>query len=147
MATKRKKRRHRGAAGKANADLTAHIRSLGLTGVAQYQTWCRDHGLNRALNKGWQARRRERAIAERAIDAELTERELLQHIRELGLKTVADYADAPPVPNPRYVLCPTCAVLIRDSDRFGRKCLLQNRLKKILGLCAGVPNFSFELTA
>ena len=93
MATKRKKRRHRGAAGKANADLTAHIRSLGLTGVAQYQTWCRDHGLNRALNKGWQARRRERAIAERAIDAELSERELLQHIRELGLKTVADYAD------------------------------------------------------
>lgn len=92
MATKRKKRRHRGAAGKANADLTAHIRSLGLTGVAQYQTWCRDHGLNRALNKGWQARRRERALAERAIDAELVERELLQHIRELGLKTVADYA-------------------------------------------------------
>ncbi len=53
----------------------------------------------------------------------------------------------PPVPNPRYVLCPTCAVLIRDSDRFGRKCLLQNRLKKILGLCAGMPNFNFELTA
>ena len=92
MATKRKKRRHRGAAGKANADLTAHIQSLGLTGVAQYRAWCRDHGLNRALNKGWQARRRERIIADRAKDAELAERELAQHIRELGLKSVADYA-------------------------------------------------------
>ena len=91
MATKRNKRRHRGAAGKANADLTAHIQSLGLTGVAQYRAWCRDHGLNRALNKGWQERRREREIANRAIDAELAERELAHHIRELGLKSVADY--------------------------------------------------------
>ena len=91
MATKRKKRRHRGAAGKANADLTAHIRSLGLTSVGQYQAWCRDHGFNGALNKSWQERRHERKVADRAIDEALAEQEFVRHISALGLKTVADY--------------------------------------------------------
>ena len=91
MATKRKKRRHRGAAGKANADLTAHIRSLGLTSVGQYQAWCRDHGFNGALNKSWHERRHERKVADRAIDVELAEQEFVRHISALGLETVADY--------------------------------------------------------
>ena len=90
MATKRKKRRHRGAAGKANTDLTAHIQSLGLTSVSQYQAWCRDHGFNGALNKSWQERRQERKIAGQALDIEMADRALLHHIRELGLESVAD---------------------------------------------------------
>ncbi|MCE2434397.1 MAG: hypothetical protein J4F29_15975, partial [Candidatus Latescibacteria bacterium] len=76
---------------KANADLTAHIRSLGLTSVGQYQAWCRDHGFNGALNKSWQERRHERKVADRAIDEELAEQEFMRHISALGLKTVADY--------------------------------------------------------
>jgi hypothetical protein len=91
MATKRKKRRHRGAAGKANADLGAHIQSLGLATVTQYQTWCRERGFSGALNKSWQERRQERKISDQVIDTELAERELLDHIRELGLTTVAEY--------------------------------------------------------
>ena len=88
---KRKKRRHRGAAGKANTDLTAHIQSLGLKTVNEYQAWCREQGFNGALNKSWQERRQERKIADMAIDQELADQELMRHISELGLKTVEDY--------------------------------------------------------
>jgi hypothetical protein len=56
MAT-RKKGRHRGAEGKANVDLDAHIRSLGLQTLGQYQAWCRDNGFKAALTKSWQERR------------------------------------------------------------------------------------------
>ena len=91
MATKRKKRRHRGAAGKANTDLTAHIQSLGLTTVSQYQSWCRDHGFNGALNKSWQERRQERKVADQAIDNELAEQEVLRHVKALGLDSVEAY--------------------------------------------------------
>ena len=83
---KRKKGRHRGAAGKANADLDTHILSLGLKTLGQYQAWCRDQGFNGALNKSWQERRQERKVADLAID-----QELMRHIVELGLKTVEDY--------------------------------------------------------
>jgi hypothetical protein len=83
---KRRKGRHRGAAGKANADLDAHIQSLGLKTLSQYQAWCRDHGFNGALNKSWQERRQERKIADLAIDQELADQELMRHIASLGLK-------------------------------------------------------------
>ncbi|MCZ6632042.1 MAG: PcfJ domain-containing protein [bacterium] len=91
MATKRKKRRHRGAVGKANTDLTAHIQSLGLTSVSQYQAWCRDHGFNGALNKSWQERRQERKVADRALEDQVADRELQAHIQKLGLMTVEEY--------------------------------------------------------
>lgn len=87
----RKKGRHRGAAGKANADLDAHIQSLGLKTLSQYQSWCRDHGFNGATNKSWQERRQERKIADQAMDQELANQELMRHIALLGLKTVDDY--------------------------------------------------------
>lgn len=88
---KRKKGRHRGAAGKANADLEMHIQSLGLKTLGQYQAWCKDHGFNGALNKSWQERRQERKVADLAIDQDLADQELMRHIAELGLKTVDDY--------------------------------------------------------
>ena len=91
MAIKRKKRRHRGAAGKANADLTAHIKSLRLTSVSQYQAWCRDHGFNGALNKSWQERRQERKVAEQDFEEELADQALMRHIRELNLDSLAEY--------------------------------------------------------
>jgi len=88
---KRKKRRHRGAAGKANADLDAHIQSLGLETVNQYQAWCREHGLNGALNKSWQERRQERKLVEQAAEQALADKELMRHIHKLGLLSVDDY--------------------------------------------------------
>ena len=87
----RKKGRHRGAAGKANADLDAHIQSLGLNTLGQYQAWCRDHGFNGATNKSWQERRQERKIADLAIDQELADQELMRHIKSLGLTSVEAY--------------------------------------------------------
>ena len=88
---KRHKRRHRGAAGKANADLSAHIQSLGLRTVAQYQEWCREHRLSGALNKSWQERRQERKLAEQAVEQELADQELTRHIASLGLRDVPAY--------------------------------------------------------
>ena len=55
--SRRKRGRHRGAAGKANSDLMTHIASLGLETVQAYKGWCKDHGLKGALTKSWQDRR------------------------------------------------------------------------------------------
>jgi len=59
--------------------------------VTQYKAWCRDHGFNGALNKSWQERRQERKIADQSFEVEMADRELMDHIRELGLDSVEKY--------------------------------------------------------
>ena len=82
---RRRKGRHRGALARANADLSAHLASLGIDGVSAYQSWCRDHGLSGALNKSWQERRQERALAQQQLDGTRDEAALDRHIKKLGL--------------------------------------------------------------
>jgi hypothetical protein len=82
---RRRKSRNRGTSARANADLEAHLASLGLDGVSAYQTWCRDHGLNGALNKSWQERRQERSLAQRQLDGTRDEAALDRHIKKIGL--------------------------------------------------------------
>ena len=81
---RRRKGRHRGASARANADLSAHLASLGIDGVSAYQSWCRDHGLSGALNKSWQERRQERALAQQQLDGTRDEAALDRHIKKLG---------------------------------------------------------------
>ena len=88
---KRKKGRHRGATARANADLGAHIESLGLTTIEAYKSWCREHGLTAALNKTWQERRQERATHGKDQRAKQAEDALMLHIKELGLDDLAGY--------------------------------------------------------
>lgn len=40
-----------------------HITALGLSSVAEYRRWCRDHGFSRRIDKGWRERCREREVA------------------------------------------------------------------------------------
>jgi hypothetical protein len=82
----RKRSRHRGASAKANADLETHIASLGLHTIGEYKTWCRSHGYTGALNKTWQERRKERAVAEQEKSAAAANVGLDLHIERLGLK-------------------------------------------------------------
>ena len=93
MARKKNRRRgrHRGASAKANADLTTHIESLGLGSVTNYQSWCRSHGFTGALNKGWMERRKERAVAERELEARASSVGLKLHIESLGLEDEKAY--------------------------------------------------------
>lgn len=58
--TRRKKGRPRGATARANAELGAHLASLGLAAIEAYKVWCRQHGFSAALSKTWQERRQER---------------------------------------------------------------------------------------
>ena len=90
MATKGKRRR-RGAQARANADLGAHIASLGLSSMAEYQAWCRKHGLPGAANKGWQERRDERRLADLDTVASDADDRLKAHIAQLGLASVDAY--------------------------------------------------------
>jgi hypothetical protein len=48
-------------------DLLAHIRSLGLSTVADYLGWCARHGFSRRTDKHWRIRLKERSYAHRAI--------------------------------------------------------------------------------
>ena len=48
-------------------DLLAHIRSLGLSAVEDYVSWCAKHGFSRRTNKHWRKRLKERAYAGRAV--------------------------------------------------------------------------------
>ena len=75
---------------RANADLGAHIQSLGLQTIPKYQRWCREHGFTTALNKGWQERRSEKDALRRDAEAAATEQNVLDHARALGL----DFIDA-----------------------------------------------------
>ena len=88
---KRKKSRRRGTAARANADLGAHIQSLGLETIEAYKSWCRQHGFTAALNKSWQERRQERAQAEKDKRAAQAEDEAMRHVEQLGLGNLEEY--------------------------------------------------------
>ncbi len=89
--TRRKKGRRRGATARANAELGAHIESLGLEAIEAYKVWCRQHGFSAALSKTWQERRRERSAHQRDQQAAQAEDALRQHVAQLGLDGVAAY--------------------------------------------------------
>jgi hypothetical protein len=56
-------------------DLLTHIRSLGLSGVEDYISWCVQHGFSRRTDKHWRFRLKERTYAHRAIaDARLAQK-------------------------------------------------------------------------
>src|SRR6516162_6123902 len=56
-------------------DLLAHIRSLGLSTVADYLGWCARHGFSRRTDKHWRVRLKERNYAHRAVaDARLAQK-------------------------------------------------------------------------
>ena len=88
---KRKKSRRRGATARANAELGAHMASLGLEAIEAYKIWCRQHGFSAALSKTWQERRQERAAHQRDQQASQAEDAVLQHVERLGLDGVAAY--------------------------------------------------------
>ena len=88
---KRKKSRRRGATARANAELGAHIESLGLAAIEAYKVWCRQHGFSAALSKTWQERRQERAAHQRDQQAAQAEDAVRQHVAQLGLDGVAAY--------------------------------------------------------
>ncbi len=88
---KRKKGRRRGAAARANAELAAHIESLGLAAIEAYKVWCRQHGFSAALSKTWHQRRQERAAHQRDQQAAQAADAVRQHIAQLGLDSVAAY--------------------------------------------------------
>ena len=88
---KRKKSRRRGATARANAELGAHMASLGLEAIEAYKVWCRQHGFSAALSKTWQERRQERAAHQRDQQAAQAEESLRQHVTQLGLDGVAAY--------------------------------------------------------
>ncbi len=50
-----------------DADLLAHLRSLGLATVEDYRAWCAQHGFSRHTAKHWRVRLKERTHAQRAI--------------------------------------------------------------------------------
>ena len=87
----KRKRRRRGAQARANAHLPDHIESLGLHTVAQYQSWCREHGFTAALNKSWQDRRVERDAVKRDAKAAAADQAVLAHVEALGLGSTTDY--------------------------------------------------------
>ena len=89
--TRRKKGRRRGAAARANAELGAHMESLGLEAIEAYKVWCRQHGFSAALSKTWQERRQERMAHQRDQRAAQAEEALRQHVERLGLDGVAAY--------------------------------------------------------
>ncbi len=88
---KRKKSRRRGATARANAELGAHMASLGLEAIEAYKVWCRQHGFSAALSKTWQERRQERSAHQRDQQAARAEDALRQHVERLGLDGVAAY--------------------------------------------------------
>jgi hypothetical protein len=62
-------------------DLLTHIRSLGLSCVEDYVSWCAEHGFSRRTGKHWRLRLKERAFAHRAIaDARLAQKK--QEVRK-----------------------------------------------------------------
>jgi hypothetical protein len=87
----RSRGRHRGVQSRANTDLDAHIQSLDLQTIPEYQRWCRAHGFTTALNKGWRERRAERDSLKRDARTAATEQEVLEHARALGLDAVETY--------------------------------------------------------
>ena len=89
--TRRKKGRRRGATARANAELGAHIESLGLEAIEAYKVWCRQHGFSAALSKTWQERRQERVAHQRDQRADQADQALRQHVERLGLDGVAAY--------------------------------------------------------
>ena len=85
------KRRRRGAEARANADLGAHIASLGLSTMAEYQAWRRKHGISGGLNTSWQERREERKLAAKDVVAADADAQLMAHVEALGLPSVEAY--------------------------------------------------------
>ncbi len=88
---KRKKSRRRGATARANAELGAHMASLGLAAIESYKAWCRQHGFSAALSKTWQERRQERAAHQRDQQAAQAADALQQHVAQLGLDGATAY--------------------------------------------------------
>ena len=76
---------------RANAELGAHIESLGLEAIEAYKVWCRQHGFSAALSKTWQERRQERVAHQRDQRADQADQALQQHVERLGLDGVAAY--------------------------------------------------------
>jgi hypothetical protein len=70
-----------------------HVASLGLDTVRGYQSWCRDHGLSGALNKGWQERRSERALARKLADQDRDGKAFERHLLHLGMASESEYRD------------------------------------------------------
>lgn len=62
-----------------DADLLAHVRSLGLLTVEEYVAWCHEHGFSRRTAKHWRVRLKERAFAARST----AEARLVQKKQEL----------------------------------------------------------------
>lgn len=89
--TRRKKGRRRGATARANAELGAHLESLGLAAIEAYKVWCRQHGFSAALSKTWQERRQERVAHQRDQRAAQATQALQQHVEQLGLDGVVAY--------------------------------------------------------
>ena len=77
----------RALAASTKADWFAHIHSLGLSSVEEYQKWCRQHGFKFNRKKTWRQERQERQIAQ----LERTNAAALQHIQALGLSSIEEY--------------------------------------------------------
>ena len=81
-----------GIVSRADAELSRHIKALGLEGVDAYRAWCRAHGFDTALNKSWQIRRAEQQAQERAEAEKAAAAEMERHIAALGLGGADEYA-------------------------------------------------------
>jgi hypothetical protein len=75
----------------AGAELSRHLRALGLETVDEYRSWCREHGFRSATDKSWQEQREERRVAEKEEAQARAQDELLRHVRTLRLRTVEEY--------------------------------------------------------
>jgi len=83
------------------AELRQHVEALGLASVAEYRTWCKEHGFSDAPDKSFRQRRRERERAARLrTEAERLEEEQAAgprrtvtsaHLEALGLASVTEY--------------------------------------------------------
>ena len=73
----------------SKSEFFTHIRSLGLSSVDEYQEWCQKHGFAFHRKKNWREEREELRVAE-------IERErgaFLEHVGDLGLKTIGEYQE------------------------------------------------------
>ena len=84
-----RKESQRAQVGASKTAWFAHIRSLGLSSVAEYEAWCRRHGLPFHRRKTWRQERQERRLAER----ERGEGVVREHLKALGLESVDAYLD------------------------------------------------------
>ena len=84
---KRGERREHAFSTSSKSEWLAHIRSLGLDSVDEYERWCRKHGFAFNRKKTWRQEREERTVAA----VERKEAEAMQHVRQLGLDSIDAY--------------------------------------------------------